>query len=503
MYYVYRFLDKEKNIIYVGKSKQELEQRFRGHLHLPKECYELVHTIEYIECLTETDMSIKEIYYINKYYNENVFFNILDTGDIPTSVEFEEKWKLYKGSLDSQFYNSINYIEGYAFEREIRYNKDGSVDKRKSNSQKGVSTFVEGLSIEEVNLIIDNIIEKINEAATPVRQQVWFRNLLLFVLGVNLPIKANEILLLRYSEVFDENDIPKSYELKLGRYYKDEIVKIPLRNVVKEVLLAYKNYYELSYQKNAKDNLFYSRKSPIVSMRAWSNIIKSIANEIGIEKNVATESLRKTYGLNIYNNAFDKLNALMFLGELWGNVREVNLISYLNLTKAEVDFSYYLGEEFTLGSVDFSKITCLKEPVEIIKNEILEGEDIQRIKNDEVKQPKRKNRIWTKEKKIEVVKKVLEDNISRKDLAEEYDVDVTNISHWVSDYKTYGEDIFENRRKNSKCSKEKKLEIVKKCIEEKYSVREAAIKFSINMETISQWINDYRCYGVGAFEDDK
>ena len=27
MYYVYRFVDKKKNIIYVGKSKQELEQR--------------------------------------------------------------------------------------------------------------------------------------------------------------------------------------------------------------------------------------------------------------------------------------------------------------------------------------------------------------------------------------------------------------------------------------------------------------------------------------------
>lgn len=35
MYYVYRFLDKSKNIIYIGKSKQELEQRFKGHHHLP------------------------------------------------------------------------------------------------------------------------------------------------------------------------------------------------------------------------------------------------------------------------------------------------------------------------------------------------------------------------------------------------------------------------------------------------------------------------------------
>ena len=42
MYYVYRFLDKAKNVIYVGKSKQDIEQRFRGHLHLPEECYNQV-----------------------------------------------------------------------------------------------------------------------------------------------------------------------------------------------------------------------------------------------------------------------------------------------------------------------------------------------------------------------------------------------------------------------------------------------------------------------------
>ena len=94
MYYVYRFLDKAKNIIYVGKSKQELEQRFRGHSHLPSECYDLVYKIEYIECKTESDMSIKEIYYINKYKNnEHYYFNVLDMTELPDSVDFNDKWK--------------------------------------------------------------------------------------------------------------------------------------------------------------------------------------------------------------------------------------------------------------------------------------------------------------------------------------------------------------------------------------------------------------------------
>lgn len=125
MYYVYRFLDKSKNVIYVGKSKQDLEQRFRGHLHLPDECYDLVYKIEYIECSTESDMSIKEIYYINKYRNENFYFNVLDIAELPTSVVFNDKWKMYKGPLGAHFHKSINYKKGYTSEKQIRYNKDG------------------------------------------------------------------------------------------------------------------------------------------------------------------------------------------------------------------------------------------------------------------------------------------------------------------------------------------------------------------------------------------
>lgn len=47
MYYVYKFLDKNDNILYVGKAK-ELLRRLNGHNHLPKECYDSVEKIEYL-----------------------------------------------------------------------------------------------------------------------------------------------------------------------------------------------------------------------------------------------------------------------------------------------------------------------------------------------------------------------------------------------------------------------------------------------------------------------
>lgn len=76
-FYVYRFKDKNDNILYVGRT-HDLKQRFKNHEHLTDN----IITIEYIECQTETEMAIKEIYYINLYYNENST-NIRDVYDKP------------------------------------------------------------------------------------------------------------------------------------------------------------------------------------------------------------------------------------------------------------------------------------------------------------------------------------------------------------------------------------------------------------------------------------
>lgn len=56
---VYRFLDKDGNLLYIGKAKN-LEERIRNHNHLPRECYNKRKTIEYVEFPTAEDMNIVE-----------------------------------------------------------------------------------------------------------------------------------------------------------------------------------------------------------------------------------------------------------------------------------------------------------------------------------------------------------------------------------------------------------------------------------------------------------
>lgn len=460
MFYVYRFLDEKNNIIYVGKSKQDLEQRFRGHLHLPDACYDLTYKIEFIECFTESDMSIKEIYYINKYRHEGTFFNVLDTSDIPESVEFNDIWNQYMGPLDSHFHHSINYIEGYATQKEVKYNKDGSINRRKSNKKKGLSSFVDGFSPEEVNRITDYFVTEINTSTNSHQQEIHFRNLIIFLLGVNLPHKSNDFLGFRYCDLFDENDHPSTVALRLNRGYKDETIQIPLKDNVKETISAYVHYCGLNYNENATDELFQTRKHQIMSPKTWGKILNGASESTGINKNIGAESLRKTYGRNIFSLAEDKLNALVFLEKMWGNQQYGNIIAYLNLADNHVDYDYYFGELFSLGNVDLSKIECLKKnesfdvPGEksiTSKKESFVEQTTAYVKS--VQQPAKKartNRQWPKEKKLEVVLKYLNQRIPQKELARLYGVDTANISRWISEYRKNGETAFEDKRSKQK-----------------------------------------------------
>ena len=63
---VYRFLNKDNEVIYIGKAK-DLESRIKTHEHLPKECYLERYKIEYCTFETEDDMDFAERYFIPKY----------------------------------------------------------------------------------------------------------------------------------------------------------------------------------------------------------------------------------------------------------------------------------------------------------------------------------------------------------------------------------------------------------------------------------------------------
>lgn len=96
MAYVYRFIDKNDNVIYYGKTIN-IDRRISDHIakgHLPNECYRNITRIEYQKYKTESDALIMETYYITKYSPK--FNKLQQSRDTPVIVLEEGEWKLYR-----------------------------------------------------------------------------------------------------------------------------------------------------------------------------------------------------------------------------------------------------------------------------------------------------------------------------------------------------------------------------------------------------------------------
>lgn len=59
---------------------------------------------------------------------------------------------------------------------------------------------------------------------------------------------------------------------------------------------------------------------------------------------------------------------------------------------------------------------------------------------------RQKKRVWSKEQKLEIIGKHLNEHISVRTLEKEYNADRSMICHWLRDYGKYGEAAFNSKR---------------------------------------------------------
>jgi len=98
-----------ETLVYVGRTKQPLQNRIRGHLFAKpihrKLSIEQVSKIEYARFQTEADMNLYEIYFILKWHP---LLNVDDKTRDNLTVELPEvKWELFTTPLWEKWYNEI------------------------------------------------------------------------------------------------------------------------------------------------------------------------------------------------------------------------------------------------------------------------------------------------------------------------------------------------------------------------------------------------------------
>lgn len=219
---------------------------------------------------------------------------------------------------------------------EIRYNKDGSIDKRHNNKVAGVSSEVYAFSKNDIELLIKLFNKHIEEASDENKRQIACRNKMLFIVGINLSLRISDLISLKWNFFLkDDMSFRDNYKIQPKKTKnKGKFVTLYFNEAVKRAINEYIEQYPIT---NSDDFMFKSRKGCAISERSVWRIIVDAANEVGIEYNVGTHSLRKTFGYHIWHNAEDKEKALVMLMVIFNHSSIATTKRYIGIMNDEVE----------------------------------------------------------------------------------------------------------------------------------------------------------------------
>lgn len=230
---------------------------------------------------------------------------------------------------------------------EVRYNKDGSIDRRHPNSVAGVSSEVYPFTTEEEIKAMINVFNKhIDEAPDDDKRWIARRNKMLFLIGINLGIRASDLCGLKYSFFMNEDGTFKDfYSLQPKKTRKTKkFVKLYFNQTVKKAIADYIEEYPIE---DIDGYLFKSREGDShIKEKSLGRIIKKAAEEVGIERNICSHSLRKTFGYHIWHNAEDKEKALVMLMTIFNHSSIAMTKKYIGIMDEEIESVF---NELNLG----------------------------------------------------------------------------------------------------------------------------------------------------------
>lgn len=231
------------------------------------------------------------------------------------------------------------------FTKEVRYTKAGTVDKRTCHKVAGQSSEVYPLRTDdEIQAVLKVCNEHIEEAETPTNKQIAERDKMLFVIGINIGIRASDLCALKWSFFFDvDNNGNKTFkehyrfqpkkQKRCGKY-----VTLKFNKAVESIVNSYLEKYPV---KDLDTFIFASRKgNESISEKSMCRIVKDLAIEAGLKQNVGSHSLRKTTFYRIWNAAADKDKTLVLIQYALGHSDIRTTMKYIGILQDDVDELY-------------------------------------------------------------------------------------------------------------------------------------------------------------------
>jgi len=123
------------------------------------------------------------------------------------------------------------------------------------------------------------------------------RDYTIFVLGINIGLRAGDLLSLKFGDVTDGKNIFEEVTIK-----EEKTKKIKTFSINDNAKSALQEYFNQFYGINLDNPLFGSRKGGNLGVRPLHAIIKDITTNLGIKGNFGTHTLRKTFAYHRYVN---------------------------------------------------------------------------------------------------------------------------------------------------------------------------------------------------------
>lgn len=236
--------------------------------------------------------------------------------------------------------SNIFYISVVDAKKNIKYNKDGSINRSKCNKVAGKDSEVYAFRTkEEIAAMIKVFDLHIADANNSNQKQIACRNKLLFLLGMNLGIRGSDLRTLQWSFFFEKG----SDELKWRVFYsispikqrkKHKFVKLFFNQTVRTAVSNYIAEYPIE---SLDDFVFASRKGDEpIEAKSICRIVKDAAAEAGIEQNIGAHSLRKSFGFWCWHEAEDKNKALVMLQQIFNHSSTQTTAKYIGITDDEI-----------------------------------------------------------------------------------------------------------------------------------------------------------------------
>lgn len=241
-------------------------------------------------------------------------------------------------SVDHKNVISFDYIKSVKEQEEAK-------PKRPNNAVAGESSEVYAFRTkEEISKMIEVFNKHIEEAANNNQRQIASRNKMLFLIGINIGIRASDLRELKWSFFFNRQadgtlKFNDTYKIQPKKQKKQgKFVTLHFNQAVKKTIENYISEYPIN---NLDDYLFASRVGDSsITVDALRKIIKEAAIEAGIEQNIGSHSLRKTWGFWCWHQANDKNKTLVMLQQAFNHSSSQVTMRYIGLMDEEISDMY-------------------------------------------------------------------------------------------------------------------------------------------------------------------